>query len=142
MAGRLRRAAEAVFSGGYSLLNPRRSDDVLPERAPMKVGERLYANPCDVVVTSRPWPSDYPGGVWARAYCYTCDDEHILDAGLFDRGRGPWRRVVTLTEDDDDESGFLAAFVECTECKTAVLTMVHTAEDGTPYVNAVTCSDH
>lgn len=117
-------------------------------RAPMAVGERLYANPCDVVVTSRPESGEGlhpPGGVWARAHCRTCDDEHILDAGLFDKGRGPWRRVLTLIEDEDgdeESAGFLAAFVECTECKAAVLTMVHTAEDGVPYVDPVTCNDH
>lgn len=133
----LRRVAEAVLSGGYSLLSSRHRDDDA-QRAPMEVGERLYANPCDVIVASR-------SEVWARANCRTCDDEHILDARLFDSGRGPWRRVLTLTEgmeDDEPDGGFLAAFVECTECKAAVLTMVHTGDDGVPYVDPVTCNDH
>lgn len=62
----------------------------------MRVGDRLYANPCEVVVRSRPTSGEGlhpPGGVWARAYCHTCADEHILDARLFDEGRGPWRRA-------------------------------------------------
>lgn len=43
---------------------------------------------------------------------------------------------------DEAEGGILAVFVECTECGTAVLTLLHFDEDGTPYANPVVCSYH
>lgn len=43
---------------------------------------------------------------------------------------------------DDAEEGFLGVFVECTECETAVLTLLRFDDQGFPYANLVTCSDH
>lgn len=43
---------------------------------------------------------------------------------------------------DDDDGCFLGVFVECTDCESAVLTLVRFDDEGYPYVNPVTCEDH
>jgi len=55
--------------------------------APLAVGDVLHANPCEVVVT------ESTDAALRWGWCRTCRAAHILDAALFDGGRGPWRRV-------------------------------------------------
>ncbi len=55
---------------------------------PLSEGDYLTANPCYVKVTQR-----LDGASTAWGWCSNCKRPHILDARLFDSGRGPWRRV-------------------------------------------------
>jgi len=53
------------------------------QRDPLQPGDVIEANPCQVRIT------EVGRATWG--WCSVCTNTHIIDARLFERGRGPWR---------------------------------------------------
>lgn len=51
----------------------------------LNVGVRLAAGSCVITIEGR------PVGFLADGWCSICQASHVIDAGLYLRGEGPWR---------------------------------------------------
>ena len=53
-------------------------------------GDRLYAHPCEIIITRHVSPGD----TVTVGYCYSCKIDHIIDVRRYEGGNSPWKPVA------------------------------------------------
>lgn len=65
------------------------------ERRLLAVGDRIAAYPCTVTI-------ERVGIAGATGRCDHCADEHVIDRLRYESGRGPWRPVLSDSQEVPD----------------------------------------